>query len=128
LFNFVLFKSFFRIDILLWKLNFCRSTFEARQLINSKIIIVNGITSYLHNKYLIKGDILFIKDKTFLSKYTLKYNSLTYIKRNDLFSFFEIDYYTGTVVIIKDVNSFSFEDYKLSFFNYIDSNKYNYIT
>ena len=116
-----------RVDLLLWKLNFCKSVFESRQFIDTKKIFVNNILTFKHSKQLHKGDILEIKNFKLLNKFSLKSNLLRFSKNLFLLSFLEVDYYTGTIVMIKDLESFSFEDLQLLGFNFVDIKKYSYI-
>jgi len=99
-----LFKLLYRIDILLWKLNFFESSFQARQAINNSNVLVNnkkvGSTSFVT-----KGDTISLINVVPVLK----------SKKNPtfLYSFLEVDYYSNTVVIIKDLFQLSLEDSSL---------------
>jgi ribosomal protein S4 len=111
-FNFLV-KKFFRLDLLLWKLKIFSSPYESRQNIKNSFILVNNKSSY-ESYFLKKGDI--IKFKLFS---LLTYN--TKISNNKGFdflqSFIEIDYYTNCIIILKDLNTFSIEDFFLILHN-----------
>jgi ribosomal protein S4 len=106
-------KKFFRLDLLLWKLKIFSSPYESRQNIKNSFILVNNKSSY-ESYFLKKGDI--IKFKLFS---LLTYN--TKISNNKGFdflqSFIEIDYYTNCIIILKDLNTFSIEDFFLILHN-----------
>jgi hypothetical protein len=99
-------KPLFFIDILLWKINFCNSSYEGRQLLNYKQIYVNS--KVIQSNYLLKkGDIITVNPKFLTGKLKFE-NSVLF----ELFSlFFEIDYYTKTVIIIKDFSALSSSDF-----------------
>lgn len=90
-------KFDYRVDILLWKLRFFKSTYEARQNIQMGNILLNNKSLISVKKYLKSGDFLqIICDKT-------KMNG-SYLKKEIKSSFLEIDYYTKTLIIIKDLS------------------------
>lgn len=134
-------KPLFKLDILLWKLNFFPSVRAAHQFIKSKNVSLNGL-SIERPVFLKKGDIIKLKDfqkinsvfnfksksffmykknvlslkkKTLLEKNRAKLISLksTLFFNNFLLSFCEVDYYTKTVIIIKDFLVFSRQDFAL---------------
>lgn len=96
-------RPLYRIDILLWYLNYFNSSFESRQNINSKSILVNG-KCVKSNYYLKKGDIISISLKQNDKK---TYSFIKIFKKhlfnNIFFSFLEVDYYSNNIVVIKDV-------------------------
>ena len=94
----------FRIDVLLCNLNLFLTVYQARQSLNNNEIKVNGKFVF-GNYFLKKFDIIsFTKNipSTLISreKIVSKYSSNNYF-----FSFVEIDFYTKTIVILKDFNS-----------------------
>jgi ribosomal protein S4 len=111
-------KPLFKIDILLGNLNFYSSSYQARQAVNNKQISVNN-KSVNGNYYLKKGDIVCIDSSFLLSTVFLK-KSLY----NFFLTFVEIDYYTKTVVIVKDLNELSFEDLYIVILHYFDLKKF----
>lgn len=94
----------YQLDILLWKLNFFKSVFQAGQEINNKHILVNA--KKISNNFLVKrGDII-----TFSNIFVEKLN----IKSCEfLYSFLEVDYIAKTVIILKDFSELSKEDLRL---------------
>lgn len=102
----VLYKTHYRIDILLFQLGFFQSPFLAKNAVqNTQIFVNSSKISFLTT--LIKGTILFIpqvKTINFLNK--LKQSIY-------FFSFVEIDYYTNQIVIVKDVEELTEKDFFL---------------
>jgi ribosomal protein S4 len=115
-FNSLFFKVFlkplFFIDILLWKTKFCSSSYEVRQLLNSNKILVNN--KVVKSNFVVKkGDLITFKPSFIVNKLSFE-KSPTF----ELFSlFFEIDYYTNTIVILKDFTSFSDLDFESVMFD-----------
>lgn len=108
----------FRIDIFFWRLNFFSSCYEARVFINNKKILINN-KSVHSNYFLKKGDIISLKFFTCNNK--LKLKSFNNFK---IFSFVEIDYYTNTVVILKDYITLTEKDLRFFFDSFVDINKF----
>jgi ribosomal protein S4 len=107
-------KLFFRSDIFLWKLKFYSSSYEARQAIVSNKVLVNGkVTS--GTLFLKRGDIINLVGKTA----SIKKNSFYSIFNN----FVEIDYYTGTAIVLKDFNDINFKDFYFFIREYIPIKK-----
>ena len=109
----VFLKPLFFIDVLLWKTRFCNSSYEVRQLLNSKQILVNGKT--IQSNYVVKrGDIIILKS-SFIKK-----PSANKVVTLELFSlFFEIDYYTNTIIILKDFTVLDSSDFDSIMFDNI---------
>lgn len=106
----ILIKPEFRLDILLWRLSFFRSCYQASQAISEKKIQVNG-KRVKGNYYVVKGDII-----TFNLSRPLKVLSVKNVKSNFLFSkkfstFVEVDYYSNCVVVLKSFDDLSLEDF-----------------
>jgi len=108
----VFIKPLFFIDVLLWKTNFCSSSYEVRQLLNSKQILVNN--KVIQSNYLVKkGDVII-----FAPSFKIKKLSFEKASAFELFSlFFEIDYYTNTIIILKDFNLLSSSDFESVMFD-----------
>ena len=101
-----LIKPFYRLDILLWKLNFFKSSYQSNQYILNKNVLLNEIP-IKHCIFLKKGDIISLK----------KSINGNFNKGNkNIFSFAEIDYYTNTIIILKDFDELNFDDF-FFFFN-----------
>lgn len=107
-------KSLFRIDILLWYLNFFTSSAEARLFLNSNNVLVNN--KVVKSNYYIKaGDVIslkhfseFLEDKNTYMNIKAKYK-----KSRNFFPFLEYDYYTNTFIAIKNWNDLSYNDLTL---------------
>jgi ribosomal protein S4 len=114
----------FRLDILLWNLNFFSSSFQARQVINNNGILLNG-KRIKANVFLTKGDIITFKD-TKNEIYT--YNQIVerFSKTKKFLTFVEIDYYTKTIVVLKDYKELSLEDLYLLITEYLDLKNFSY--
>jgi len=104
---------FFRIDILLWYLNYFSTTYEAINQIHNNIVLVNE-KSVSPNFYVAKGDIISFSEKG-LSKIKdcILKNKNQYQVNSFYFMFLEIDYYSNTIVITKDVGELSAQDLTL---------------
>lgn len=105
-----LIKPEFKLDILLWRLNFFRSCYQSSQAISEKKVKVNG-KCVKGNYYLSKGDII-----TFCSSRPLSALSVKNVKFNFLFSkkfltFVEVDYYSNCIVVLKGFDDLSLEDF-----------------
>jgi ribosomal protein S4 len=91
-------KPEYWIDILLWKLRFFNSSYEARQQIYNGVILLNN-KNILGNVYLKSGDIITFKN---FFKLNIELNNKYFLNNQKIYSFVEIDYYTNTIIIIKD--------------------------
>jgi ribosomal protein S4 len=111
-FKTILIKPQYRLDILLSNLNLFFTLYQARQSINSGLILVNN-KLVLSHYILKKGDLICFKKLSTTHFRSLKeffqYNS----KKEYLASFFEIDHYTKTIIIIKDFDQLENEDFSL---------------
>jgi ribosomal protein S4 len=100
----------FRIDILLWRLSFFRSCYQASQAISEKKVKVND-KCIKGNFFLTKGDII-----TFSSSRPLSVLSVKNVRSNFLFSkkfstFVEVDYYSNCIIVLKSFDDLSLEDF-----------------
>ena len=99
-FKTLFFKPFFILEILFWKLKFFKSAFEAKQFLNSKQISLNS--EIITDSILLKqGDIVALKGV----KKIQKDNAFVFFN-----SFLEIDYYTNTIVVLKDLKTLNNKD------------------
>jgi ribosomal protein S4 len=101
-------KPLYKLDVLLWYLDYVSSSFEARQSINNSAVLVNN-KSVKSNYCVKKGDIISILTKT--SDFTMK--SSSYIPNNMQLCFLEIDYYSNTIIIVKDLLELTTDDLSL---------------
>jgi ribosomal protein S4 len=119
----VFFKPQFRLDILLWRLNFFSSSFSARQSINEGEVLLNGHIGS-NNSFVKKGDIVSFSSLKSLSSFSL--DSLLkrqYVKQS-FYSFVEVDFYTKTLVVVKDLNDLTLDDFNLLMNEYYDLKKF----
>ena len=118
-----LIKTEFRIDILLFNLNFFDSIYQAKQCINSKNVFVNG-KFIKPNTVLSKGDIITFNSSIF----NRSFNSVAkkYSTYEKFFTFLEIDYYTKTIVVIKDPHTLTEEDLYLLTTEYLNVKTLSY--
>jgi len=115
-----LFKTEYKIDMLLWRLNFFNSCFLVKNSIKKNQLYLNSKT--LNSiTFLQKGDIIILPT---LNK--LLFNS--FVSKSVFFhSFLEVDYYTNTIIIVKDLNELNKKDFFLlrgSLFNVLDLKDY----
>lgn len=98
--NFI--RNEYRLDVLLYTLNFFTSIYQARQSIKNGLVLINNKPSMSENVALIQGDIIcLLRDKHNLPQTT---------KKELKFSFLEIDYYTQTFIILKNLNTINYQD------------------
>jgi len=111
-------KPLYRIDVLLWKLEFYSSVRIAQQNIRKKQILVNGFP--VINTYFLKGgDIVHITDKSIAPK-------ALFLKKNFFFSFCEIDAYSNTLIVLKDYSALSGIELSTVFKESIDLKNFAY--
>jgi len=115
-----LFSLEFRLDVLLWKLRFFKSTFEARIYLNAKSIQVNS--KYVRGNYTLKkGDII-----TFESDLHLIENLIRLKKNFLLKNWVEIDYYSNTIIILQSSNGVDLNNSMFQLRKYFDVFKFHY--
>lgn len=108
----LLIKQIYFINVLLWKLHFFSSSNEASSYVDNNHIKVNG--KKVRSNYFLKlGDVLEFEDLAL--KLRLKQNLHKYIKLRKVYPFVEIDYYTCTVIIVKNYDDFIVDDLSLFF-------------
>lgn len=100
----------YRIDMLFWRLKFFQNPYFVRfALYNHKINHYMNFNTLKKNilckQILIGGDIL-----TCTVQYNFKQNLNNYTKSFFLSSIVEVDYYTGSVALIKNLSELSFRD------------------
>lgn len=109
----VFIKPELRLDILLWRLKFFSSPYLARFAIQKKLILINNYTvnkifsKYYFKIFINKGDIISLSSNL---KYDYKKNLNTYFRSLYLPTFFELDYYTNTIILLKSVPILNFKD------------------
>jgi ribosomal protein S4 len=107
-----LLKPEFRLDILLWRLNYFSSCYESRQYISNGEVLVNR-KCVSGNFILSKGDVISFSENFNLSLINQKKQRVKTITTDFILTFLEIDYYTNTVVIVKDLYDLTTEDFYL---------------
>ncbi len=105
-------KPEFRLDILLWKLNFLKSSYHARQAISENKITVNN-KFVLGNYFLSKGDVICFEKDFNINLFDLEENQSKNSPTDTVFSFVEIDYYSNSIIIIKDLKELTMDDFYL---------------
>ena len=113
-------KFEFRIDILLHRLRFFKSSFETRTYLNKKLIKVNS-RAVKGNYYLRAGDIITC-DCLISYKENLASLKTAFLLRNC----FEIDYYTGTIVVLRSFDEIYESEFPFFFIKYLDMQKFRY--
>ncbi len=110
-----LFENYYKVCSLLWFANFFASSFESRQKIASRSILVNNKIA-TPNSLLKNGDIVSVLDNTIdINKTIKKYNpTLSYLTH------VEVDYYSQNSVLIKDIQDLSEEDFFLLTLDYVN--------
>jgi len=102
-----LIKPEFKLTVLLWRLNFFKTCYEASQSIHKGNVFLNSKRVHKSNIFFKKGDILSLKEENFFLILNLKKSSLS----NIFYTFVEVDYYTRTLIIIKDFNKLTLNDF-----------------
>jgi ribosomal protein S4 len=104
----------FRADILLWRLNFFNSVFQARQAIQKNTILVNA-KNISSNYILKKGDIITVSNNIIIKEQNVQ----------TLYPFIEFDPYTNIIVVISDPFSLKVEDCYYFVKEFFDLRKFN---
>ena len=109
---YALLKPEFRIDILLWRLNFFQSSYQARQAINEKKVYVNGKT-LKGNFVLSKGDMISFGDKYNIEFLNVRERKKRFLSTHILLTFLEVDHYSNNIIIVKDLEDLTNDDFYL---------------
>ena len=110
----------YRLDIFLFNLKFFVTSFQARQAINNKIVLVNN-KKVLGNFFLKKKDIISFKEGNSYDFFSFRASINTFFNSQQIFSFCEFCPYTKNIIILKDANELSEFDFYLlnsKFFDY----------
>ena len=112
-------KQFFKPEILLSKLHFFNSSEEALQSISNGSVLINFQRK--KSNYILKsGDIISLSNTKINIFSFQKIIEKNFFLKRKLFSFLEIDYITGTIIILKnfsDLNSFDLNLFLTFFVN-----------
>ena len=109
---YMLLKPEFRLDILLWHLNFFDTSYQARQAINEGKVRVND-KSVAGNFFLSKGDVVTVISSSSSKALDLSQKKKKSTVSNMVFPFVEVDYYTNTLVVVKDLKDLTSDDFHL---------------
>tara|TARA_B100000242_G_scaffold44289_1_gene26417 strand:- start:427 stop:1119 length:693 start_codon:yes stop_codon:yes gene_type:complete len=123
LLNFLI-KPLFRLDILLSRLYFFSSCYHARQFIQSGYVQVND-KKVKNNVLLKKGDIISFNLSKNQKNFDLSNLFTIHLNNNLFYSFVEVDHYTKTLIILKDLNEVSVDDLSLLITDFFDVYKVN---
>jgi ribosomal protein S4 len=99
----------YKLDILLWDLHFFSSVYQARQKISNRQILANG-KSIQANILLRKGDVITFKSWDKKNDFFFNKSVKKYFLNEKFITFLEVDYYTKTIVILKNFDRLSSED------------------
>jgi ribosomal protein S4 len=100
------YKTGYRLDILLFRLGFFKSVFSSKYAIQNNIIFLNK-TKVNFSLNLVKGDIIFVSNlKNLFFQSKLKESVV-------FFSFVELDFYTNKIIIVKDLQELNVKDFFL---------------
>lgn len=118
-------KPILRLDILLWNLNFVSSVFHAKEFIRKRFVKVNDkVVNY--SFFLKKGDIITFSDNVNKKNFCVRKNMENLSKNYVLLNFFEIDFYTHTIIIVKDLSFLTYKDITLLMSFYYDIKRMKY--
>lgn len=115
-------KFEYNLGILLFRLNIFSNIFASRKFIDNKEVLVNS-KPISHNYFVKKGDIISFNTKIINIKNIFEKQ----IKLPVFLPFIEIDFYTGCIVIVKDLHELSLEDITLFNAKHFDLPKLRYI-
>lgn len=113
-------QKFFLTDFFLFKHRLVASVFASRESLRSRKILLNNDV-LKKNVLLKKGDLIRVAD----SSYSFRKINRKYTRTHMWLTFSENDYYTQSVVIVKSLNDFSFNDFSLVLGSYLDFNNIN---
>lgn len=118
--NRILVKQYFKPEILLYKLNFFSSISEAVQFLSTGKVLIN-LQIKKPNFFLKGGDIITFNCSSFDNFFKKKkiITNQIFLKKS-LFSFLEVDFFTKTIIILKDSSDISSKDYNLFLSTYLN--------
>jgi hypothetical protein len=99
-------KLEFQINVLLYHLNFFDSVYKVNQELNNGNILLNNSICYF-NTLLKCGDVINFNDACHIDIKSVK-NKISLNER--ILTFVEVDYYTRTIIVIKNMEELSSED------------------
>lgn len=101
----------FRIDLILYNLNFFSSSAHTQQFLNAGVVRVNGC-SISKNRYLKRGDLVTFDTSRCLVK-NLSMNFNKHLLNISHLPFVEFDFYSKSLIVLKNIDELSNEDFFL---------------
>lgn len=111
------FRLYFRIDYALFNTKLSSTVYSVKERLNERNITLNG-SPILNTVALKSGDFVRIKDDTY--SYEVVANKYTFSE--SVSTCFELDYYTQSLIVVKDLNDSSNEDFSISVGEYLGLN------
>ena len=105
----ILVKPEYKLDILLWRLGFFRSSYQSSQAINEKKVLINNIC-VKKNTFLRKGDVITFSSLYKQDNLVIQRVKTRFLKSQSVLTFVEVDYYSNSIIIVKDLNDLGLED------------------
>lgn len=109
------FRLYYRLDSLLFLGDLSPSTFFSKDALKGKKILLNGLVTK-RATFLKKGDFVLIKDQSF----NYEILSKRYTELNLYPTFIEVDYYTQSLVLLKNLDETTTEDFSISIGKHLD--------
>lgn len=105
----LLVKPEYKLDILLWRLGFFKSSYQSCQAINEKRVFINNIC-VKKSTFLRKGDLVTFSPFYKQDNLVIQKVKTNFLKSQSILTFVEVDYYSNVIIIIKDLNDLGIED------------------
>ena len=105
----ILVKPEYKLDILLWRLGFFRSSYQSSQAINEKKVLINNIC-VKKNTFLRKGDVITFSSLYKQDNLVIQRVKTRFLKSQSVLTFVEVDYCSNSIIIVKDLNDLGLED------------------
>ena len=102
----------YRLDILLWRLSFFRSSYQTCQAINDKKVYVNSIC-VKKSTYLRKGDVVTFSGSYKQDDFMIRKIRSCFLRSKSILTFAEVDYYSNSIIIVKNLDELGLEDLSL---------------
>jgi len=111
-----LIKPELKLTILLWRLNFFRTSFDTQNFLKKDKVILNNKLWKNENYVLQKGDTILLP-----KSFNIRYNKKLKIKSRLFYNYIDIDFFSNTIVILKSFSELSNEN----FFLELDNKKFD---
>jgi hypothetical protein len=107
--NYKYISSLYRIDFLLYNLNFYDNLFDIhKSILNGNIYLNDAVVMRIIKVK--KGDIIKLNSKTYFNIKSLNNIMKLTLSKKNILSYIEIDYYSGTIVITKNLQELNSKD------------------